>query len=74
MFPVECVVIVQPVSVLWQLQSDKSHIPAGPEYTRGVQLVRDQRIWMASLECRHDWLERVPCHIAVIGRILSGWK
>ena len=52
---VECVAIVHqadiPVWVLWQLGRDASHVSEDLEYPRGVRMIIDQGIWMASLEC-----------------------
>ena len=42
----ECVAIVQPadvpIPVMWQLERDTSHVPAGLDYPRGGRLEMDQ--------------------------------
>ena len=75
--PIECVAVFQPagilIRVMWQLERDTSHVPAGVEYLRGGRLEMRQDQEGQSSGYGMTSLKTAPCHIAGMGA-LSYWN
>ena len=75
--PVDCVAIFQSAGILiwvmWQLERDTSHVPAGVEYPRGGRLEMEQDPEGQSWGYGMTSLHTVPSHIVGM-EALPYWK